>query len=43
MVRRARLSAHGVQAVANNLLRLQAVHDRSDEVALALDDGERDS
>ena len=43
MVRRARLGAHGVQAVANKLLRLQAVRNRSDEVALAFDGGERDA
>jgi len=43
MVRRARLGAQGLQAVANNLVRLQAVRNRSDDVALALDDGERDS
>ena len=45
MVRRARLGAHpsGGQAVANHLVRLQAVRDRSDDVALALDGGKRDA
>ena len=43
MVRQARSGAQGVKAVVKNLVRLQAVRDRIDEVALAIDDGERDA
>ena len=41
-VRRARLGAQG-DHVAKHLVRLQAIRDRGDDVALALDDGQRDA
>ena len=41
MVRQARSGARGVKAVLNELVRLQAARDRVDDLALALDDGER--
>ena len=44
MVRRERSQApRGFRLVANDLLRFEAVRGRSDAVALALDDGERDA
>ena len=41
MVRQAHSGARGVKAVLDELVRLQAARDRVDDLALALDDGER--
>ena len=41
MVRQARSGARGIKAILNELVRLQAARDRVDDLALALDDGER--